>query len=990
MATTHEWTLMIDSLTGEWMVNDGLCQMVKAGTVGDRVGVITKMAQSGCLGTNQHCFRRTGSRVYYASETGCWPAKSLPKKFWLCSTNLKETTIPEVGEEACSSGEEAGEGEVSPEGSFRGSLRGSPSHRSQDSGYSDSGESTNAHNDSDSLLNTPPNVKHITRVYFGENPHLFNDKIVVVPQIKIITPPSEDNPNDNIHHHIIGQPQGQPQGYDTGTGYEEVAEELEHKSVLEAATPTTITTTTTRRGGGSMRTQRLSNHNNNTNNNNSVCLGVPCRIQRRSSSAEKLLADALSEQHRRASCRARRRWSLGEEHTLHLKPCKQHQYQHHGGGGGGGGGRMGGGVVSQVSCGTNTHISCVTNTHVTSCPTEKNSTTTNTHNCDTNTRGISSYSPDKSSSQFHQHRGVDAWFLECLNDPIDNFPSSISSCSTRERKVNVMTSTPHTSQRQTKEQPFTVAKKMRNASLQQWVRELRVLYEAECMNTLQSKSLPGDPARRHTSVPPSARHAVRAIQRRAHAVSTEFARLCQRLEWLDLGEVPPLAESLVEHINTFLRDYTTQWTAAHPDLQPQSSLSRQSKVIRQICERLREVCQSKKEEEEEERKEKEENNESQHKTRQVVQVVTALGHAFTKLVDLMLSREIRVMVRALEMPGSRDEVQSMVSQLTALGVDGGHICRLIARLGGVRGLLGVCVEPTLRQYRGDTLRALATVCCVVEGIADLDKAGGVEVVAEAGGVEVVAEVLCDEQCCEEERSEAAGVLAQITSPWVENTHRLPALTDHMSPIVHALTELARDTQTPEIFLLASAALANLTFLDGGSVEAMRTAGTSRVLLKAARDSPNISIFTKDQIATVLANLAGSQEAAEEVVEEDGVSVLLSLLNTRPAPTHRLPEVATAERVQQKSAIALSRLCRDSSVARQVAKLGGAERLVRLCKDEHERNHSDAVLVACLAALRKMASSLGSEELRGMDATELVEPRLLDSFLIYSSRQESFV
>lgn len=29
-------------------------------------------------------------------------------------------------------------------------------------------------------------------------------------------------------------------------------------------------------------------------------------------------------------------------------------------------------------------------------------------------------------------------------------------------------------------------------------------------------------------------------------------------------------------------------------------------------------------------------------TRQVVQVVTALGHAFTKLVDLMLSREIRV------------------------------------------------------------------------------------------------------------------------------------------------------------------------------------------------------------------------------------------------------------------------------------------------------------------------------------------------------------
>lgn len=38
------------------------------------------------------------------------------------------------------------------------------------------------------------------------------------------------------------------------------------------------------------------------------------------------------------------------------------------------------------------------------------------------------------------------------------------------------------------------------------------------------------------------------------------------------------------------------------------------------------------------------------------------------------------------------------------------------------------------------------------------------------------------------------------------------------------------------------------------------------------------------------------------------------------------------------------------MASQVAKLGGAERLVRLCKDEHERNHSDAVLVACLVCL----------------------------------------
>ena len=68
-----------------------------------------------------------------------------------------------------------------------------------------------------------------------------------------------------------------------------------------------------------------------------------------------------------------------------------------------------------------------------------------------------------------------------------------------------------------------------------------------------------------------------------------------------------------------------------------------------------------------------------------------------------------------------DEVRSSVSHLTALGVDGGHICRLIARLGGVRGLLGVCLEPRLHQVRVAALRALATVCCVVEGIVELEK-----------------------------------------------------------------------------------------------------------------------------------------------------------------------------------------------------------------------------------------------------------------------------
>lgn len=263
--------------------------------------------------------------MYYASETGCWPANSLPKSFWAARSKcLGESVVQEAAEEGSSSGEEAAEEEVSPGGLFRGYLRGSPSHRSQDSGYSDSGESTNAHNDTDSLPTTPPNVKHITRVYFGENPHLYNDKIVSVPKINIITtsgavtsPPADAAPPDEEPYNTHLQPLRQR---DRAASLEELAEELEHKSVLEAATRRT----------GAVRKR----------SSNPAGLAVPRRLQRRSSSAEKLIADGQLDQHRRqtGTSRARRRWSLGET----AAPVPDHRQQP--------------GPASYVTSGTNTHV----------------------------------------------------------------------------------------------------------------------------------------------------------------------------------------------------------------------------------------------------------------------------------------------------------------------------------------------------------------------------------------------------------------------------------------------------------------------------------------------------------------------------------------------------------------------------------------------------------------------------------------------------------
>merc|ERR1712218_47985 len=157
----------------------------------------------------------------------------------------------------------------------------------------------------------------------------------------------------------------------------------------------------------------------------------------------------------------------------------------------------------------------------------------------------------------------------------------------------------------------------------------------------------------------------------------------------------------------------------------------------------------------------------------------------------------------------------------------------------------------------------------------------------------------------------------------------------------------------------------------------------------------VSIYIQDQVAAVLANMAANSDCRSEVVKHGGLPLLLQFLMARVSTSNDLkPEdyaqMAATERVLQKSAIAISRLCNDKRLAEEVVRLEGLGRLVELCKNESERVGSDGVLVACLAAVRKIAAAVGPEKFKNLDATELVEPRLLDSFLIFSSRNESFV
>lgn len=504
------------------------------------------------------------------------------------------------------------------------------------------------------------------------------------------------------------------------------------------------------------------------------------------------------------------------------------------------------------------------------------------------------------------------------------------------------------------------------SSVQGWLKDIRLMTEGECMNTLQSKPVARDFSELVVMATRNTRDTIIALRVRAHLVATEFSRLKRKLDKDRQQHLLSTAQRLCWHVRTLIGDYN----AASSDVVRSKSRQQQEKLLVE-GDSLLAILQ---------RPDFSTNYEASKGDLQ--KSILVYGQMFASLIETMLTQEIKVIVDSLDDPFTTYSLKTSIINLATIALEGDDICKLIAQLGGVRSLLTICVEQKYVELRAQSLRALATICCVIEAIGELEK---------VEGVECVSEILCDSKSSEKEKSEAAGLIAQITSPWIDNNHYIQGLRENLPSLTKSLTELAKTTSSDEIFLLATAALANITFLDVQACEMLCKASSPGILIRICRENKFAdSIFIKDQIVTIIANLVAFANCKKPILEPGGVVLLLCFLQVRPCLLHQPAEIAACERVQQKAAIALSRLCNDAAVAREVIDLQGIQRLTRLCKDEKERNESDAVLVACLAALRKIASACGMDEFREVNAIELVEPRLLDSFLIYSSRQESYV
>ncbi|GFN84627.1 inscuteable-like protein [Plakobranchus ocellatus] len=496
-----------------------------------------------------------------------------------------------------------------------------------------------------------------------------------------------------------------------------------------------------------------------------------------------------------------------------------------------------------------------------------------------------------------------------------------------------------------------------------WMTDLRWMTDLECMSILQGKPLcPNTSQDTTTAQVQMYRDATERVKLEANKITEGFNTLFKYFDaskWTLLNnqtiEITCNIRKLIQLCNTHVSDVPTY-------------IQEQQEVV--MCESAKLVQQTTSAAE----------NNTVHRV-PLVNQLTFLGQSFSRLIDCTLGYLVRRIVDMLAIYSSVSSLHIIINNIISLGLEGEHMCYMLAREGGVRTLVDVCRKENVAFTRSKALRALATICCAPECVIELEK---------ESGIELLMDILTDENVIESVQGEAAGVVAQITSPVLDQNQHLCRFAESLQAILKALLRLCERTEGHETFLLSAAAIANITFIDPSACGLLQEMRATQLLIKACMCRKARSLFAKDQVATVLANMAAVSGCQEGIRCCGGLDLLVSFLYQKPCLMSSAAERSACERVQQKAAIALMRLCQDTRLTYKVIRQKGIPRFIELCRDSQARNNSDAVLVACLAALRKVCALYGKDGISNLDYQQLVSPQLMDSFLMCSHSDENFV
>nr|XP_022908020.1 protein inscuteable homolog [Onthophagus taurus] len=467
------------------------------------------------------------------------------------------------------------------------------------------------------------------------------------------------------------------------------------------------------------------------------------------------------------------------------------------------------------------------------------------------------------------------------------------------------------------------------SSCKLWQDEIRYLYDAECMTTLQSKSIAADLNEKVSFLASVATCHLTNLLRDIKMIESEFENLKSQ---------PKHKDSLIQSTTGLIKEFLQKYKLPN------------TRNMKKHNEELR--------------------------TFKLSDSITKLQKSFTHQTNYFLETQLMKFAESLEYAENEMDLRAKITGLTWICQRHPEVLKILSESTTIQNLLILCEKCDGSSVKALILRALTTLCCNSLGVRKFEK---------SSGIQTISDIIYERARPEPEKSEAIALLAQITAPWIEDNNKINGLQEHGKKLISALTDFLQTTSCCQNLLLTTAALANLSSMEPKSIKYILNHDTIKILFEAVRKrGPTTSIFLLEQVSTLIANVSSVEMARNQLARDEVPKVLMCFLHT-----DRFKE-DIFKRLQQKSIIALSRVSSEPDAAFQIVQCGGIKKLVELCRDKSARYDSDAVLVATLATLRRIAENCGTSSIDTQDVQELVEPRLLDSFLAYSTQTESLV
>ncbi|XP_064547043.1 uncharacterized protein insc [Drosophila montana] len=279
---------------------------------------------------------------------------------------------------------------------------------------------------------------------------------------------------------------------------------------------------------------------------------------------------------------------------------------------------------------------------------------------------------------------------------------------------------------------------------------------------------------------------------------------------------------------------------------------------------------------------------------------------------LIFERLARILVVAIEQ--SRCDLLlraniNMLATLMNIDYDGfGSLADAFVQNEAVRALLLIVLDHKLSSVRALALRALATLCCAPQAIAQLGNCGGIEIVRDilqpGGGSQERGAI---------ERREAVSLLAQITASWHGPEHRVAGLRDCAETLVAGLADLLQPDCCEQTLLLCAAALNNLSRMEVTShYSIMSNEAIFKLISTLEHQGSGISVFLYEQIVGMLHNMSLNKKCHSHLANGIIINFITSVYQTEFYKTYDSRAECDAQRRSIKAILyTLTRLVQDS-------------------------------------------------------------------------------